>query len=119
MVALSAVRVEGRPLELILAVPGRRYGEFDDLLKAFHQTHCQDADHEAYGELAWQGHRLIVAHRPDVANAHTAARDQKIEALQADARQWFEKLDNQDAGRRYRGRKLSDPGVTAIFSRST
>jgi len=50
--ALSAVRVEGRPLEFILAVPGRRYSEFDDLLKAFHQTHCQDADTEAYGEMA-------------------------------------------------------------------
>ncbi|MDZ7853503.1 MAG: IS1634 family transposase [Halomonas sp.] len=113
--ALSAVRIEGRPLEFILAVPGRRYGEFDELLKTFHQTHCQGADHEAYGEMAWQGHRLIVAHRPEAAKAQTAARDQKIEALQADARQWFEKLDNQDAGRRYRGRKLSDPGVTARF----
>ncbi len=27
--ALSAVRIEGRPLEFILAVPGRRYSEFD------------------------------------------------------------------------------------------
>lgn len=50
--ALSAVRIEGRPLEFILAVPGRRYGEFDDLLKAFHETHCQGADTEAYGEMA-------------------------------------------------------------------
>lgn len=115
LAALSAVRIEGRPLEFILAVPGRRYGEFDALLKAFHQTHCQDAEREAYGEMAWQDHRLIVAHRPEVAKAQTAARDQKIEALQADARQWFEKLDNQDAGRRYRGRKLSDAGVTARF----
>lgn len=38
--ALSAVRIEGQTLEFILAVPGRRYGEFDELLKAFHQTHC-------------------------------------------------------------------------------
>ncbi len=51
--ALSAVRIEDRPPEFILAVPGRRYGEFDDLMKAFHQTHCQDADCEAYGEMAW------------------------------------------------------------------
>lgn len=52
--------------------PSRRYGEFDDLLKAFHQAQCQDADSEAYGEMAWQGHRLIVAHRPEVAEAQTA-----------------------------------------------
>nr|WP_133154938.1 hypothetical protein [Halomonas endophytica] len=83
------------------------------MLKAFHQAHCQDADHEAYGEMAWQDHRLIVAHRPEVAQVQTAARDQKLEALQADARQWFEKLDNQDAGRRYRDRQLSDADVTA------
>lgn len=44
-----------------------------------------------------------------------AARDQKIEALQADARQWFEKLDNQDDRGRCRSRKLSDAGVTARF----
>lgn len=113
--ALSAVRVEGRSLEFILAVLGRRYGEFDDLLKAFHQRHCQDADCEAYGEMGWQGHRLIVAHRPEVAKFQTTARDQKVEALQAGARQWFEKLDNQNAGRRYHGRKLSGPGVTARF----
>lgn len=31
------------------------------------------------------------------------------------AQQWFKKLDNQDTGRRYRGRKLSDAGVTAKF----
>ena len=30
-------------------------------------------------------------------------------------RQWFEKLDHQDAGHRYRGRKLSDAGMTARF----
>lgn len=78
--ALSAVTIEGRPLEFILAVPGRRYSEFDDLLKAFHQTHCQAIDSEAYGEMAWQNRRLIVAHWPEVAKAQTAARDQKIEA---------------------------------------
>ena len=113
--SLSAVRINGQPLEFILAVPARRYGEFDELLSDFHHRYCQKAEQEAYGELSWQGHRLIVAHRPEAAKVQSAARDKKIEDLQKDARDWFRKLDNQDAGRRYRGRKLSDAGVTARF----
>lgn len=111
LMALSAVRIEGRPLEFIVAVPVRRYGESDELLKRSIRHTARMPIAKAYGEMAWQDHRPIVAHRPEVAKAQTAARDQRIEALQADARQGFEKLDNKDAGRRYRGRKLSDAGV--------
>src|SRR5690606_2155369 len=39
LTALSAVRLaNGQQLEFILAVPGRRYGEFTGLLDAFHQA---------------------------------------------------------------------------------
>lgn len=40
----------GIPLDFILAVPDRSHGEFDNLLKAFHQTHGQDAGREVHGE---------------------------------------------------------------------
>lgn len=113
--ALEGLRVAGRPLEFILAVPARRYGDFDTLLGDFHRRQCQQAEHEVFGEVRWQDHRLIIAHRPEAARAQTQARDQTIEALEADARHWFGKLEGQDDGRRYRGRKLSDAGVTARF----
>ncbi|NIC05347.1 hypothetical protein HBJ55_07915 [Halomonas sp. DX6] len=54
------------------------------------------------------GYRIVA----NILVVQTAERDQKLEAQQADARQWFEKLVNQYAGRRYRGIKLSDAGVT-------
>lgn len=113
--ALSALRVGDQPLEFILAVPARRYADFDDLLADFHRDACQNASAEACDEVSWQGHRLIVAHRPEVARELGNARDRRIDELTADAERWFEKLDGQDAGKRYRGRKLSDGGVTARF----
>lgn len=45
----------------------------------------------------------------------TAARDEPIKALELKAQGWAGRLDRQDAGARYRGRKLSDGGVTARF----
>lgn len=117
--ALEAIRIDGQPLEFILAVPARRYADFDDLLGDFHQQHCQgNEDEESIGELTWQGQRLIVAHRPEAAQETSARRDAKIAALTADADGFFAKLDNQDAGRKYRGRKLSDGGVMARFYRA-
>lgn len=96
-----------------LAVPVRRHGEFDHLLAEFNPRACQAATEETVGELAWQGFRLIVAHRPDVTQEQGGVRDARIAALEADAARWAGKLDGQEAGRRYRGKKLSDAGTTA------
>jgi transposase len=111
---LKALRVDDRPLEFILAVPARRYGEFDSLLAEF-QTTAQAATAEVVGELAWQGFRLIVAHRPEVAREQATARDERIAALEAEAARWAGKLDGQEEGKAFRGRKLSDAGTTARF----
>lgn len=113
--AIRALRVRDQPLEFILAVPARRYGDFDSLLAPFHEKSCQSATKEVFGEMKWQGFRLIVAHRPDRASEQGRVRDERIAALEADAAQWAEKLDAQDAGRTPPGRKLSDPGTTARF----
>ena len=113
--ALRALQVGGQPLEFILAVPGRRYGDFDTLLADFHADACRTATEEVVGELEWQGFRLVVAHRPDMAAERGQVRDERIAALEADAARWAGKLDGQDAGRRYRGQKLSDAGATARF----
>jgi len=102
-----------RTLEFILAVPGRRYHEFVDLLDEFHRTQCQAAATEVIGEKRWNGLRLVIAHDPVRAALQTQQRDQKIEALLQRADQHSEKLDAQDEGVKRRGRKLSDNGAKA------
>jgi hypothetical protein len=113
--AIRALRVGDQPLEFILAVPARRYGDFDSLLTPFHEKSCQSAKAEVFGELKWQGFRLIVAHRPDRASEQSRVRDERIAALEADAAQWAEKLDAQEAGQTHPGKKLSDAGTIARF----
>lgn len=114
--ALEAVRLaSGEPLEFIIAVPGRRYHEFAELLGPFQRTHCAQATEEVTGELAWQGLRLIVAHDPATAAVQTARRNEQIAALVSQGEQWAGKLVEQDDGVKHRGRKLSDSGAKARF----
>ena len=113
---LQAIRLPGgRALEFILAVPGRRYAEFVDLLEPFHAAHCQHAGDEVQGELAWNGLRLILAHSPRTAAEAGAKRDRTIADLEQQAAAWCGKLEAQDAGQRTRGRALSDGGARARF----
>ena len=104
----------GGKLEFILAVPGRRYGEFVALLEPL-QARCIGATTEVLGEVAWNKLRLVVAHDPHVAAEACAKRDQRIQALEQQAALWAGKLDAQDAGKIARGRKLSDGGARARF----
>ncbi len=103
-----------RPLEFILAVPGRRYGEFTEILESL-QARAVSAPAETIEEARWQGWRLVVAHDPARAVEQTALRSRRIAALQARAEQLAGKLDGQDAGEVKRGRKLSDSGAKARF----
>lgn len=116
LAALNEVRLHsGQSLEFILAVPGRRYSEFADLLAPFHQVECRATTQEVIGEIAWSGLRLVVAHDPVRAAEQTARRSEQIDALVAQAEQWAGKLDGQDVGVKHRGRKLSDSGAKARF----
>lgn len=111
--ALSEIRLEsGELLEFVLAVPGRRYSEFADLLGTF-QVQCAEAAQEIVGELPWRNLRLVVAHNPDAAREAQALRRERIETLEAQASTWVGKLDAQDAGLKVRGKKLSDSGAKA------
>jgi transposase len=111
--ALTKLHVAGdRALEFILAVPGRRYGEFVDLLAPMSARMAQATD-EVVEEAQWQGHRLVVAHNPVRATEQTQERLARIHALEERAAQWASKLDAQDAGQVHRGRKLSDSGAKA------
>jgi hypothetical protein len=100
------IQVQSRPLEFILAVPARRYGEFDTLLADFHRTTCRNATTEVVGEFEWQGYRLVVAHCPDLASELTTGRDTRIQALEQEAKRLAGKLEGQDEKRRYRGRPV-------------
>lgn len=103
---------DGQPLEFILAVPGRRYGEFTDILQAFQST-AEGASSEVVDEARWQDLRLVVAHNPAQAAEQTARRRERIMGVRA--AQFAGKLDGQDTGVKSRGRQLSDGGATARF----
>jgi transposase len=114
--ALSEIRLaSGRPLEFILAVPGRRYHEFTELLDDFHKSRCQAATVEIIAEKTWNALRLVIAHDPERAALQTQQRDEQIGRLIQRAAQWVGKLDDQDDGVKHRGRKLSDSGAKARF----
>ena len=113
---LQAMRLpNGRPLEFILAVPGRRYVEFAERLDPINQEAKTAETPEIVRELEWQTLRLVVAHDRYRAQQQSAQRDQKIAELEAQAMQWVGKLDAQDGGTKSRGRALSDGGVRARF----
>lgn len=105
----------GGTLEFILAVPGRRYGDFVDLLAPFHSAQCANAKQEVLGEASWNKLRLVIAHDPQVAFEAGTKRDRLIQALEQQAAEWAGKLDGQESGKRKRGRKLSDGGARARF----
>lgn len=114
--ALKAVRLaSGKPLEFIVAVPGRRYNEFIELLEPFHEQQCATANQEVISEQAWNDLRLVVAHDPVTATTKTEQRNERIDALIRQADQWSGKLTEQDEGVKHRGRKLSDSGAKARF----
>ena len=114
--ALQAVRLaNGQALEFIIAVPGRRYHEFADLLDDFQRQSCVVATEEINGEMAWNGLRLVLAHDPVMAEIQTERRHTRIEELIALGEQWAGKLVEQDGGVKRRGRKLSDSGAKARF----
>lgn len=108
----------GAPLEFILAVPGRRYDEVADAVAPVHAKYFANATDEALAETQWNGLRLVIAHNPETAATQTAARAKTVDALEQQATQWVGKLDEQDQGKRHRGRKLSDGGVRAKFYRA-
>jgi transposase len=104
----------GHALEFILAVPGRRYSEFVELLNPLQQQ-CIEASAEITAEVAWNDLRLVLAHDPATALEQRQKRQTKINELQSQANAWVGKLDEQDQGAKKRGRKLSDSGAKARF----
>jgi hypothetical protein len=126
LAALDAVKLpSGEALEYIIAVPGVRYGDFDESIRCLQASHvasidAPDASIDNLGntwidETRWQERRLVVAHDEEAAQAKTQARRQQIGQLIAQADQWCDKLEQQEDGHKGRGRPLSEPGITARF----
>ena len=121
--ALQAIRLrpdigqdpsKGQALEFIIAVPGRRYHEFADLLQPL-QAQCAKATVQITGEVAWNGLRMVVAHDPQTALEQHQKRKAAMAELERQAKGWAGILDDQDQGAKKRGRKLSDSGTKARF----
>ena len=100
-------------LEYILAVPAARYGDFADDLKRMNVA--QAPDQTWCAETTWQDNRLVVAHDPQVATRRAQVRDRAIAELVTMGQQCSDKLDGQDAGKRAKGRPMSDSGTKARF----
>lgn len=77
----------GQPLEFILAVPGRKYGEFVQILKDFQSKAC-DAKEEIVDETRWNELRLLIAHNPGLAQEQTKLRRERIATILTQANQW-------------------------------
>ena len=112
----AALKAQGREVavDYILAVPASRYGDFADSLGAMATQ--QPGQAEWVGETQWAApegpaRRLVVAHDPVAGARRTQARQTAIDELIKLGQQWSGKLDAQDAGKRSKGKPLSDSGA--------
>jgi hypothetical protein len=112
--ALDALRVEGRTVEYILAVPARRYSVFGQTLAKL----ARDPKKASVRETSWDGHRLVVAYDPERAAEQRRRRRERIDELLALGEALASKLDRQDAGHRERGRRASDLGAYQRFTQA-
>ncbi len=100
--AIEALRTpQGHPIEYILAVPGRRYGEFAESVADTTLDH-------GIGQTTWQSRRLVIAHDAERAVAQHAARRARIATITAEGERLARRLDDEDAGNPQRGRKSND-----------
>lgn len=113
---IKNLKVNDHPLEFIMAVPGRRYGEFEAILSALHadaSLGLNEAKAEVVGQTQWQGYRLVWAHNPEMAKTARELRLERISDIEQGANARASKLDGQDGGKTYKGKKLSDSGAKA------
>lgn len=112
---------QGLRVDYILAVPGRRYSEFTEVMAELHPELAAEAERtgtEAVTETAWQGRRLVVAHNGERAAEQTAARRETVERLDTLGDRLAQRLEAQDAGKAGRGRRSSDRGAYKRFHKA-
>lgn len=103
---------QGLAVDYILAVPGRRYREFSELIARVHpelaERAAATADGRAVTEAPWQGRRLVIAHDCARAEEQRAARRRRLQKIESLGERLAKRLDAQDAGKTLRGRHASD-----------
>jgi hypothetical protein len=72
---------DGAALEFILAVPGRRYSDFIDLVAPFYTAQCVGVQEEVLDVASWNQLRLVIARDPQVASDSGRKRDSLIAEL--------------------------------------
>jgi Transposase DDE domain len=101
----------GQPLEFIVAVPARRYGDLADSVRVLQEgLGWTQATDEQVGESRWQGRRLVVAHDPVRAAEQSAERDRRVAAIEQQGEVWVQRLLGEA---RTAGRRLSAKGAAA------
>lgn len=111
-------REQGLAVDYILAVPGRRYADFDALMQEMHPQLAERAEatgKESVLETEWQGRRLVVAHNPERAAEQTASRRHKIQRVEQLGEALARRLENQLAGKPGRGRRSTDRSAHRRF----
>lgn len=111
-------REQGLQVDYILAVPGRRYAEFTELIAEHHPrlvAAVSDPDADVIGETRWQERRLVMAHNATRAAEQSQARREAVETLDALGQHLAERLNDQDAGKPVRGRRATDRGAYKRF----
>lgn len=114
-------REKGLAVDYILAVPGRRYSEFTEVMERLHPILAEQANttgEEAVTETTWQGRRLVVAHNAERAAEQNANRRRRIERVDALGERLAQRLQNQDAGQAGRGRRSSDRSAYQRFHKA-
>jgi hypothetical protein len=81
----------------------------------FSPTADDPAEGDRVREATWQERRSIVAHDPETAATPTTERDTRLAELLAQGAAWVQKLDAQDQGEPFKGRKLTDKGAAPQF----
>lgn len=114
-------RDQGLAVDYILAVPGRRYSEFSEVMERLHATLVEQADAtgaESVTETTWQSRRLVVAHNPERAAEQSAKRRRRIERIDELGDRLARRLENQDAGKAGRGRRSTDRSAYQRFHKA-
>lgn len=114
-------REQGLSVDYILAVPGRRYGEFTERMKTVHPSLVEAGagrDEDVVTETLWQGRRLVIAHNAERAAEQSATRRRRIARVDALGERLAKRLVAQDAGQAGRGRRASDRNAHRRFHRA-
>lgn len=111
-------REQGLAVDYILAVPARRYSEFDGIMTRLHWQLAEDSEQtgtESVRETPWRERRLVVAHNPERAAEQTAARRHKIHRVDQLGEALARRLEAQQAGKPGRGRRSTDRSAHRRF----